>query len=156
MLRFHVREVERLVHIRFPACTRANLAKRRKEEIGSETNDEHSNMAPSSSNSSSSRLSRVGAMLGIIDLDGFGLSKFSSDFISFVKRISKVDQENYPEILGNLVVVNAPSVISTMWPVIRCFLDKRTQNKVLLSHLDHAKDNMTKNIDLYYLLCHFD
>lgn len=130
MLRFHVREVERLVQVRFPACTLANLRKRRKEEeegLGTGGDSTEGEASPSTSDS---RLSRVGAMLGIVDMDGFGVSKFSSDFVSFVKRISKVDQENYPEILGTLVVVNAPSVVSTMWPVIRCFLDKRTQNKV--------------------------
>ena len=123
MLRFHVREVERLTRVRFEACTRANARRREAAAAapaGGGADDEFAG-----------RLGRVGAMLGIVDLDGFGLMKFSSEFVAFIKSISKVDQDNYPEILGTLVVVNAPTVVaSVMWPVVRVFLDKRTQDKI--------------------------
>lgn len=135
MLRFHVREVERLVRVRFPACSMANEQKVKDQAAAHESGEDNGNAETeddkeSSTKPPSQRLGRVCAMLGIVDLDGFGLMKFTSDFISFVKSIARVDQDNYPEILGTLVVINAPTVVSTMWPVIRCFLDKRTQNKV--------------------------
>lgn len=137
MLRFHVREVERLVRVRFPACSLANEEKV-KDQAAAHTNGngnsngnaELKDEKKAGMKAPSQRLGRVCAMLGIVDLNGFGLMKFTSDFIAFVKSIARVDQDNYPEILGTLVVINAPTVVSTMWPVIRCFLDKRTQNKV--------------------------
>ena len=132
MLRFHVREVERLMRVRFEACTRTN-AKRKEAAMNNSDNknDDNDGEKARTDGACTERLGRVGAMLGIIDLDGFGLMKFSSEFVSFLKSISKVDQDNYPEILGTLVVVNAPTVVaSVMWPVVRCFLDKRTQDKI--------------------------
>ena len=99
MLKFHVREVERLVCVRFPACTQGNFEKM-------DTIDSHSG---------NTRLGTVGAMLGVVDLDGFGLKKFSKDFISFLKSISQIDQDNYPEILGTLIV------ISTYYIILVCY-----------------------------------
>ena len=54
---------------------------------------------------------------------------------SFLKLscLSQTDQNNYPEMLGKTAVINAGAVINFVWPFIKPFLDKRTQNKIEVS-----------------------
>jgi len=40
-----------------------------------------------------------------------------------VQLASKVAQDNYPEILGRMFIVNAPMLFSAIWTVIKVFLD---------------------------------
>jgi len=47
-----------------------------------------------------------------------------------VKLASKISQDYYPEILGNMVVVNTPMVFSGVWAVCKGFVDEKTRAKV--------------------------
>lgn len=42
----------------------------------------------------------------------------------------QVDQNNYPEMLGKTAIINGGAVIGFVFPLVRPFLDKRTQNKI--------------------------
>lgn len=42
----------------------------------------------------------------------------------------QVDQNNYPEMLGKTAIINAGAVINFVFPLVKPFLDKRTQNKI--------------------------
>eukprot|EP01018_Ginkgo_biloba_P035224 Gb_14296 [translate_table: standard] len=48
----------------------------------------------------------------------------------FIQRISKVDQDYYPEYLGKMVIVNTPTAFKAIWAIIKPWLDKRTQKKI--------------------------
>uniref|UniRef100_A0A7S4L5T1 CRAL-TRIO domain-containing protein n=1 Tax=Paramoeba aestuarina TaxID=180227 RepID=A0A7S4L5T1_9EUKA len=48
--------------------------------------------------------------------------------------MSDVDNDQYPERLGSLVVVNAPKALAVSWAIIRSWLDKRTQQKIQILH----------------------
>eukprot|EP00699_Malawimonas_sp_californiana_P001812 EC716208.1.p5 GENE.EC716208.1~~EC716208.1.p5 ORF type:complete len:81 (+),score=19.99 EC716208.1:437-679(+) len=39
-------------------------------------------------------------------------------------------QNNYPEILGNAIIIDAPRIFSWLWSAISFLLDKRTASKV--------------------------
>lgn len=43
---------------------------------------------------------------------------------------TQVDQNNYPEMLGKTAIINAGAVINFVFPLVKPFLDKRTQNKI--------------------------
>jgi hypothetical protein len=47
-----------------------------------------------------------------------------------LKQVAQCDQSNYPEVLQRVYVVNAPFIFSTVWGVIKGFLDKRVQDKI--------------------------
>ena len=63
-----------------------------------------------------------------------------------LKLAANVGSDYYPEIMGNLFVVNAPYLFSGVWSVVKGFLDERTRKKiqimgsgwekVLLEHVD--------------------
>jgi len=50
----------------------------------------------------------------------------------FVKLLSGVAQDYYPEILGNMFIVNSPMLFSGAWAMIKPWLDKRTQQKITI------------------------
>lgn len=47
-----------------------------------------------------------------------------------IKLAAQVGSDYYPEIMGNLLVVNAPMVFSGVWSVVKGFLDERTRKKI--------------------------
>ena len=63
----------------------------------------------------------------IIDIKNLGETSGSMDF---AKAIAKIDQDNFPEHLGKMYIVNAPTLFSALWRIIRVFLDERTKDKI--------------------------
>ncbi|KAI9184471.1 cytosolic factor, phosphatidylinositol/phosphatidylcholine transfer protein [Blastocladiella emersonii ATCC 22665] len=83
----------------------------------------------------------------IIDLAGVSLMSFSS-VASFVKQITQIGQDYYPEQLGTMFIINAPMLFSSVWSLIKPFLDEVTVKKIhilggsykrqLLEYIDEA------------------
>jgi hypothetical protein len=65
----------------------------------------------------------------IMDLKGVGLSKVSSVY-SYVKEASAISQNYYPERLGKLYIINAPWGFSSVFSVVKGFLDPVTVQKI--------------------------
>ncbi len=66
----------------------------------------------------------------VIDAAGWGLGLATSDAFTFIKGMATTDSDHYPERLGTLVVVNAPSALSFAWRVVQGFLDPVTKEKI--------------------------
>eukprot|EP00898_Chlorokybus_atmophyticus_P003636 jgi/Chlat1/4273/Chrsp29S00323 len=79
----------------------------------------------------------IGQSLTIIDLKGLSIRQFNTKTKSFVQTISNVDQNNYPEHLGQMLIVNAPLLFKGVWKVIQPWLDKRTQKKIQVLGSDY-------------------
>lgn len=65
----------------------------------------------------------------IMDLKGVGISRVSSVY-GYVKMASAISQNYYPERLGKLYLINAPFGFSTVFSVVKGFLDPVTVNKI--------------------------
>ena len=65
----------------------------------------------------------------IMDLKGVGISKVSSVY-GYVKQASAISQNYYPERLGKLYLINAPWGFSSVFGVVKGFLDPVTVNKI--------------------------
>ncbi|KAL4884665.1 CRAL-TRIO domain-containing protein [Aspergillus karnatakaensis] len=65
----------------------------------------------------------------IFDLKGVGLMSASSVY-GYLSRASAVSQDYYPERLGKLYLINAPWGFSTVFSVVKGFLDPVTVNKI--------------------------
>ncbi|KAH6682893.1 CRAL-TRIO domain-containing protein [Halenospora varia] len=76
---------------------------------------------------------KAGALLEtcctIMDLKGVGLGKVSSVY-SYVKLASGMSQNYYPERLGKLYLINAPWGFSTVFSVVKGWLDPVTVEKI--------------------------
>lgn len=65
----------------------------------------------------------------VMDLKGVGISKVSSVY-SYVKSASAISQNYYPERLGKLYLINAPWGFSSVFSVVKGFLDPVTVQKI--------------------------
>ena len=65
----------------------------------------------------------------IMDMKGVGLTKANSVY-SYVQRASGISQNYYPERLGKLYIVNAPWGFSTVFSIVKGFLDPVTVQKI--------------------------
>lgn len=66
----------------------------------------------------------------VVDAKGFSLSLATSDAFSFIKSMSEVDSNHYPERLGCCLVINAPVMLSFVWSIVETFLDSVTKAKI--------------------------
>lgn len=64
-----------------------------------------------------------------MDLKGVGLGKVSSVY-GYVKQASAMSQNYYPERLGRLYLINAPWGFSTVFSVVKGWLDPITVEKI--------------------------
>ncbi|GAA5871099.1 hypothetical protein JCM16303_001688 [Sporobolomyces ruberrimus] len=65
----------------------------------------------------------------IMDLKGVGLRSFYQ-VKSYVQEASAVSQNNYPESMGKFYVINAPFGFSTVWSLVKGWLDPATVAKI--------------------------
>ena len=64
----------------------------------------------------------------VFDLAGFSTSCMDYQLI---KNLIWLLSKHFPERLGACLVLNAPMVFSTIWPVIKAWLDENTAGKVV-------------------------
>ena len=65
----------------------------------------------------------------IMDMKGVGLTKANSVY-SYIQRASAISQNYYPERLGKLYIINAPWGFSTVFSIVKGFLDPVTVEKI--------------------------
>ncbi|GAA96240.1 uncharacterized protein L969DRAFT_42362 [Mixia osmundae IAM 14324] len=83
--------------------------------------------------------------VSIVDLKGFTLGQFWQ-VKALAKRSFGLAQDYYPEGLGRLYIVNAPSSFTYVWGVMKPWLSKETQEKVNILGTDYAS-TLLKYID---------
>ncbi|KAJ7095885.1 CRAL TRIO domain-containing protein [Mycena belliarum] len=71
----------------------------------------------------------IGTVFVIVDLKGFSLSKFWQ-MKTLARNSFQMSQDYFPETMGQLAIVNAPSSFTFIWSVIRPWLSKETAEKV--------------------------
>ena len=72
----------------------------------------------------------------IIDLSNLGDT--GGKAMDMAKAIAKIDQDNYPEHLSKMFLINASTMFTFAWKVIRVFLDPRTKSKIQVLGSDYA------------------
>ena len=83
---------------------------------------------------------RVDSSILIHDMKDFPLSTvFDSDFKEWFGVLSKVAQDDYPEMLAASYVVNAPFLINMAWALAKTFLDKKTRKKIHIVGSNYQK-----------------
>jgi len=81
----------------------------------------------------------------ILDLAGVGVRQFW-DVKNYIGEASKIGQDRYPETMGKFYIINAPWGFSTIWNVIKGWLDPVTQAKIKILGSGFQKD-LLENID---------
>ena len=73
---------------------------------------------------------RVVQGLTIFDMTHGSVSTANSQTYGLCKLAAQVGSDYYPEIMGNLFVVNAPMLFSGIWAIVKGFLDEKTRGKI--------------------------
>ena len=61
---------------------------------------------------------------------GVGLKHLTGEVKKMLGKITSIDQNNYPEMMGQTCIINAPAVFKVIWSIIKPMLDPRTQGKI--------------------------
>ena len=74
---------------------------------------------------------RVTQIFSILDLKGVSMGTLMDGKVQeFLKTTMTTDQDNYPEILYKMFIINAPGMFSMAWSLISSFLDAKTNAKI--------------------------
>ncbi|KAI8901972.1 CRAL-TRIO domain-containing protein [Globomyces pollinis-pini] len=65
----------------------------------------------------------------IVDLYGVALSTASSVY-SLITQVSSISQNYYPEMLGQMFIINAPMLFTAVWSIVKPMLDEVTIRKI--------------------------
>ncbi|KAJ3208917.1 cytosolic factor, phosphatidylinositol/phosphatidylcholine transfer protein [Clydaea vesicula] len=87
----------------------------------------------------------IGQGFTVLDLAGVPMSQFPS-VKSIVNDMSKISQDNYPETMGILFIINAPFLFTSIWYVIKGWLDEQTVKKIHLLGSSY-KDKLLELVD---------
>ncbi|CDR88101.1 probable SEC14-phosphatidylinositol(PI)/phosphatidylcholine(PC) transfer protein [Sporisorium scitamineum] len=80
----------------------------------------------------------------IMDLKNVGVSQFWK-VSGYVQQASNIGQHYYPETMGKFYIINAPYIFTTVWSVIKGWLDPVTVEKIkILGH--KYKDDLLQQI----------
>ncbi|TFK74886.1 CRAL/TRIO domain-containing protein [Pluteus cervinus] len=74
----------------------------------------------------------------VVDLKGFSVSQFWQ-MKGLVQKSFQISQDYYPETMGQLAIVNAPSSFTFIWSMIKPWLSKETVAKVEVLGSDYEK-----------------
>ena len=55
----------------------------------------------------------------IMDVKGLSMSHFSGDAKKLMSAVTKYDQDNYPEMLGHICIINAPAIFRFFWTFVK-------------------------------------
>lgn len=73
----------------------------------------------------------------VLDVKGMTLNSLSSDFRKIMSAMIKMDQDMYPETLGRILIVNAPSAFPMIWAIMKPWFDPITAAKVKILGSDY-------------------
>lgn len=69
---------------------------------------------------------RVMQTCNILDLKDVKLRK-APEAYKFIKPASEMAQNYYPEILGNMFIINAPMLFAGIWAIVKMWIDEKTK-----------------------------
>ncbi|WFD33282.1 hypothetical protein MCUN1_000095 [Malassezia cuniculi] len=85
----------------------------------------------------------------IMDLKNVGVSQFWK-VSSYVQQASKIGQHYYPETMGRFYIINAPYIFTTVWTVVKNWLDPVTTSKIQILGSGYVSE-LQKQLSLDHL-----
>ncbi|KAF2202998.1 CRAL/TRIO domain protein [Delitschia confertaspora ATCC 74209] len=83
----------------------------------------------------------------LVDIARLGL-KQGLDLRNYAQDISKLLATNFPEVVNTVYVLNAPTYFSTIWALLKKFVDPRTASKLVFLSPSDVLPTLSSTIDL--------
>ncbi|GLI68592.1 hypothetical protein VaNZ11_013062 [Volvox africanus] len=68
----------------------------------------------------------------ILDMRGVSMKTFGSAAQKILKTVIAIDQDYYCETLGQMFIINTPTVFRVIWAVVNPLLEERTRRKIVI------------------------
>ena len=78
----------------------------------------------------------------IIDMDNMLLFQLTPDFLYILHTLAIVDQQQYPETLNKMFIINTPSTFPMVWSGIKYWIDPITTMKMFISSSPNEYDHI--------------
>ncbi|KAI3464920.1 hypothetical protein Pfo_021583 [Paulownia fortunei] len=72
----------------------------------------------------------INRSMAILDVEGVSLKSFTRPVQKVIMQLRKIYDDNYPETLCQMVIVNAGPGFRLLWNAVKCFLDPDTVSKI--------------------------
>jgi len=59
--------------------------------------------------------------------------------MGFLKIASNIAQNYYPEMLGNMMLINTTFFFKAIWTLVKGFIDEKTRNKIIVEKSSYLK-----------------
>ncbi|KAL3640900.1 hypothetical protein CASFOL_015868 [Castilleja foliolosa] len=66
----------------------------------------------------------------ILDVKGLGLMSLTGPVLEFIRTLQKIDNDNYPETLSRMFIINAGPGFRLIWNIVKPLLDPETSAKI--------------------------
>ncbi len=132
--------IEQLGNIDLPAMYKITSAERMLQNLAVEYEKLADPRLPACSRKSGHLLETC---CSILDLKGVGITKAPSVY-GYIKSASAISQNYYPERLGKLYIINAPWGFSTIFGIIKGYLDPVTVEKIHVLGSGYQKELLSQ------------
>lgn len=85
----------------------------------------------------------------IFDLKGLNMSHRHG--LKFIQACAAIDQDNYPERMGKLFVVNAPRLFPFFWKICSRWVDEKTRSKINVLSSKSRDEKLLAQIPSHFL-----
>jgi len=72
----------------------------------------------------------IETITGVIDIKDMKMAQITRNFLALVKLMAEVDQKRYPETLGKIFIINAPSAFGGVWKMVKGWVDPVTRDRI--------------------------
>ena len=83
---------------------------------------------------------KIESTFSMLDVNGFTMGKLKEKTRDFVKLAIGIGQNNYPEIMHKMYIVNAPFMFRGAWAMMSPFIDEKTRGKISIKGGKYQKD----------------
>lgn len=87
-------------------------------------------------------------MTVVVDLSGISMGHATSAVYGALKKRVRLEEDNYPEVVRTVSIVNAPAVFTAIWAVVSKFLDDGTRAKMSIHGTSFHKDVEGKGVNV--------
>lgn len=90
-------------------------------------------------------------MTVVVDLNGMSMSHATPSVYGALKKRVRLEEDNYPEVVRTVSIVNAPAVFTAIWAVVSKFLDNGTRAKMSIHGTSFHKEVTGRGVNVQSL-----